>query len=127
MEYIFGRDNFSGNETLKTKGNEHTNLEGFVDTVREYDDCKITDSFFVDRKEHSTEDIEGNCYDWYVINRHYRVVDKSGPIVARVDGNKADIEAALCDMDEANEAAHAAYETALCDIDELMNGGNTDE
>lgn len=36
----------------------------------------------------------------------------------------ADIEAALCDMDEANEAAHVEMEIALCDIDEQLNGGD---
>lgn len=39
--------------------------------------------------------------------------------------SRAEIETALCDIDAANEEAHASYETALCDIDEAMNGGET--
>lgn len=85
MEYIFGRDNFSGNETLKTKGDEHTNLEGFVETVRDYPDCVITDSFYVVEKQDSAEDSEGGCYDWYVIDRHNRIIDKTKPMKATMD------------------------------------------
>lgn len=39
--------------------------------------------------------------------------------------SRAEIETALCDIDAANEEAHASYEMALCDIDEAMNGGET--
>lgn len=39
--------------------------------------------------------------------------------------SRAEIETALCDIDAANEEAHASYETALCDLDEAMNGGET--
>lgn len=35
----------------------------------------------------------------------------------------AELENALCDLDAANEEAHATYETALCDLDETLNGG----
>lgn len=85
MEYIFGTDDFSGEEVLKTKGVEHTNLSGFVETVREYDDCTITDTFHVVRKTQSDTDAEGNCYDWYVIDRHNRIIDKTKPVKANLD------------------------------------------
>ena len=39
--------------------------------------------------------------------------------------SRTEIETALCDIDAANEEAHASYETALCDLDEAMNGGET--
>lgn len=85
MEYVFGSNDFSGEEVLKTKGAEHTNLSGFEQTVQEYSDCTITDSFYVVRKIKSDEDSEGNCYDWYVIDRHNRVIDKTKPVKASLD------------------------------------------
>ena len=45
MEYVFGADSYSGVEILRTKGNEHTNLEGFAEWVQEYSDSTITDTF----------------------------------------------------------------------------------
>ena len=77
MEYIFGSNDFTGEEVLKTIGAEHSDLSGFQQTVREYPDCTITDSFFVVRKTKSAEDEEGKCYDWYLIDQHNRYVDKS--------------------------------------------------
>ncbi len=46
MEYIFGHDSVIGSETLKIKGETHTDLQGFCQTISEYDDSTITDSFF---------------------------------------------------------------------------------
>lgn len=71
MDYIFGT-NRAGEETLKTKGSEHSAFAGFCQTVRKYDDCIITDSFFAKYKYKSSEDAEGNCYDWYIIDKHNR-------------------------------------------------------
>ena len=80
MEYIFGSNDFTGEEVLKTIGAEHSDLSGFQQTVREYPDCTITDSFFVVRKYHSDEDAEGNCYDWYTIDKHNRIIDRTPPL-----------------------------------------------
>jgi hypothetical protein len=82
MEYVYGtvRQNGALRECLKTKGGEHTELEGYTETIREYEDCKIVDKCKVLDKYHSTEDGEGNCYDWYFIEEHYRYVDKTPPI-----------------------------------------------
>ena len=80
MEYIFGSNDFTGEEVLKTIGAEHSDLSGFQQTVREYPDCTITDSFFVVRKYHSDEDVEGNCYDWYTIDKHNRIIDRTPPL-----------------------------------------------
>lgn len=74
MDYIFGT-NSAGEETLTTKGPEHSAFAGFCQTVRKYDDCTITDSFFVKYKYKSSEDTEGNCYDWYIIDKHNRNID----------------------------------------------------
>ena len=85
MEYVFGANSYSGVETLRTKGNEHTNLTGFTETVREYDDSTITDTFRVICKTKSDEDAEGNCYDWYEIDHHNRIIDKTKPVRKNLD------------------------------------------
>ena len=95
MEYVFGTNSYSGVETLRTKGSEHTNFDGFVETVQEFDDSTITDTFHVVSKTKSDDDAEGNCYDWYEIDRHYRTIDKSGPVAERLGAIEAAIERGL--------------------------------
>ena len=82
MDYIFGVVDRNGVtvENLKTVGEAHSDLGGFVQTVREYPDSTITDRFRVVEKYRSDEDAEGNCYDWYVIAEHYRYEDKFTPV-----------------------------------------------
>ena len=92
MEHIFGSNDCTGEELLKTVGAEHTDLSGFQQTVREYPDCTITDSFYVVQKKKSDEDDEGNCYDWYLIDRHSRIIDRTGPIATREAQNAANID-----------------------------------
>ena len=77
MEYLFGKDE---TEYLRTKGAAHSHLSGFHEVVQEYPDCTITDSFRVVRRYKADEDGEGNCYDWYEIDSHYRVVDRTKPV-----------------------------------------------
>ena len=78
MEYVFGTQ--EDIEVLKTKGSEHSDLTGFHQIERSYPDQTVTDCFRVVRKLDSLEDGEGNCYDWYEIDRHYRFTDKTGPV-----------------------------------------------
>ena len=85
MEYVFGTNSYSGVETLRTKGSEHTNFVGFVETVQEFDDSTITDTFHVVSKTKSDDDAEGNCYDWYIIDKHNRVIDKTKRLKANID------------------------------------------
>ncbi len=85
MEYVFGTNSYSGVETLRTKGSEHTNFDGFVETVQEFDDSTITDTFHVVSKTKSDDDAEGNCYDWYTIDKHNRVIDKTKRLKANID------------------------------------------
>jgi hypothetical protein len=87
MEYVFGLD---GCRTLMTKGAEHTNLAGYTEVVREFADCTITDNFFAVAKTNSAEDSEGSCYDWYIINEHYRMVDKTPAYSGRVEALEAE-------------------------------------
>ena len=91
-EYVFGTN---GNaETLKIKGRSHTDLTGFQQVVQEYPDQTITDRFRVVRRLKSDEDQAGNCYDWYEIDRHYRMQDRTGPVAARVEAMTPGVEAA---------------------------------
>ena len=102
MEYIFGSNDFTGEEVLKTVGTEHTELSGFQQAVREYPDCTITDSFHVVRKTKSDEDCEGKCYDWYLIDRHSRIIDRTPPLKeteALTLELAADHEARLCEIE----------------------------
>ena len=80
MEYTFGKSEQKQSEVLRTKGDTHTDMSGFCETVRKYPDCTITDSFFVVRKYHSDEDAEGNYYDWYTIDKHNRIIDRTPPL-----------------------------------------------
>lgn len=85
MEYVFGANSYSGVETLRTKGSEHTDFSGFIEIVQEFDDSTITDNFHIVNKTKSDEDEEGNCYDWYIIDKHNRIVDKTKRIKANID------------------------------------------
>ena len=105
MDYIFGVVECNGVtvENLKTVGQTHTNISGFTQTVREYADSTITDRFRITEKYRSDEDAEGNCYDWYVINEHYRYVDKTEAVKTQLGAElldsydlQADHEYRLC-------------------------------
>lgn len=90
MEYVFGTTGEI--EVLKVKGDSHTDMTGFQEIAQEYPGEKITDSFRVVRKIDSTEDGEGNCYDWYEIDRHYRERDRTGPVAEAGAKNTANID-----------------------------------
>lgn len=90
MEYVFGTEGEI--EVLKTKGDTHTDLTGYQQVVQEFPCEKITDNFRVVRKNGSSEDGEGNCYDWYEIDRHYREIDRTPPILEALDRGAANID-----------------------------------
>jgi len=77
MEYIFGNVDLYGElvENLKTVGETHSELSGFNEVQREYNGSVIVDAFVVVKKYDTAEDAEGNCYDWYVIDKHSRHID----------------------------------------------------
>ena len=106
MEYVFGVNENTHEETLKTKGVEHSNLSGYCEVIREYDDSTITDTFFIVDKYKSCEDAEGNCYDWYAIEKHNRTIDKSKQIHSELNDVAgillelaADYEARICKLE----------------------------
>lgn len=119
MEYVFGTK--SCIEVLKTKGGRHTDLTGYHQIEREYPDQTITDSFRVIRKLRSAEDAEGSCYDWYEIDRHYRMTDKTGPLAEQAAKTAAEMEDALCEQDMAVDERLAAIEDSLCELDAAVN------
>lgn len=90
MEYVFGAQNEA--EILRTKGSTHTDLTGYQEIFREFHGEKITDNFRVVRKLKVGEDADRNCYDWYEIDRHYRTIDKSGPILKEQEQLRADVD-----------------------------------
>ena len=93
MEYVFGTQ--GDVEVLKTKGDTHTDLTGFHSVERAYPDQTITDNFHIVRKLDSQEDAEGNCYDWYEIDHHSRVADKTARVAEQVGAIEAAIERGL--------------------------------
>lgn len=108
MEYIFGTKDKM--EILKVKGYAHTDLTGFHQIERTYPDQTITDNFRVVRKLNGAEDVEGSCYDWYEVDRHYRTIDKTGPLVTQAE----DTDAMLVDQE---------YRLALLELSITENGG----
>lgn len=118
MEYVFGLDDVRGQRTLLTRGDAHTDLTGFCEVVREYDDCTITDNFRIVRKLDSAEGAAGDCYDWYDIDQHYRTIDKT-------KGVRAEVSTLAADTTETRVAAmaFAATATELTDAQALEMPG----
>lgn len=90
MEYIFGTKGRI--EVLKTKGDAHTDLIGYQETIRSYPNEVITDHYRIVRKLESSEDQDNNCYDWYEIDHHYREVNRSKILKEANDRNSANID-----------------------------------
>lgn len=93
MEYVFGTQGEI--EVLKTKGDSHTDLTGYHQIEQVYPDQTVTDNFRIVQKLDSAEDEEGNCYDWYEIDHHYRVADKTARVAEQVGAIEAAIERGL--------------------------------
>lgn len=99
MEYVFGTIDQNGEllENLKTVGKQHSDFFGAVEVRRTYPDCVIVDTFAVCSKYSSQEDTEGNCYDWYIIDKHSRYVDytpKHDSVFASLLGAASSLQAA---------------------------------
>lgn len=107
MEYIYGTTRRDGVmvENLKTVGAEHTDLAGYIETQRDFgsagvitDRCRILEHY-------QTETADGVCYDWYLIDRHYRYI---------------------CASPEAAQASRAANEAAEIVFVTLAEDGSID-
>lgn len=124
MDYTFGTR--GDLEILRTKGPAHARLTGWQRIERIYPDQTVTDSFRVVRRLNRRRDEEGNCYDWYEIDRHNRQVDKTGPLTrqaAEAAALMALMENAVCELDTGYDERLSAVEDALCELDSLLNGG----
>lgn len=106
FEYVFGTE--EQKEILKTKGDIHSELEGYQEVVREYADQTITDRFRVIEKTNTAEDEEGNCYDWYIIDNHYRDTDKFQLDVRTTEQEITDLQIENMEMGEALTNAEIA-------------------
>jgi len=65
----------------------------------------------------SAEDDEGNCYDWYEIDHHYRTSDKTPPLAAALEETRITLEDALCEQDSIMTDRLADIENAMCEQD----------
>lgn len=111
MEYVFGTKEDA--EILKTKGVLHSSLTGYHEVVREYPDQTITDKFRIVKKYQSSKDAEGNCYDWYIIDNHYRFTDKWTPSKAAIEGEIGENQNAIFDVaDLADENSNGLLDLA---------------
>ena len=94
MEYVFGTSKRNGCicENLKTVGAGHSNLYGYISTIRDFaDGTKITDRCRIVKKYASKEE-NGKCYDWYLIDSHYRETDTSAKTQALVSQVAANLD-----------------------------------
>ena len=121
MDYIFGADD--SRECLKTVGAVHSDLEGYVEIRREYDDAVITDRLRIVRRTDSTEDSEGRCYDWYDIDSHYRLIDKTGPIASELAKRTGQLAVLAGKTDDATAAQMADLFPALDQSGKLVKAG----
>ena len=94
MQYIYGLSQRFGTpcENLKTVGEEHTDFGGYIQTMTELGDgTKITDRCRIIRK-YASKEANGKCYDWYLIDSHYRETDTSAKTQAVVDKVNANLD-----------------------------------
>lgn len=124
MEYVFGTALLKTGEveTLKIKSNAHTNIKGYQSIERVYHDQTITDNFLVLYKLNEKEDIEGNCYDWYVIDKHYKICDKTKPIAENLNNIQIELENAIIENDITVNERLTQIEDALIELDQMLNG-----
>lgn len=75
MEYIYGTTERGGVmvENLKTVGEAHTALSGFVGTVRVYGDGTTIEDRCRILEHYESKEQDGVYYDWYTIDSHYRM------------------------------------------------------
>jgi len=120
--YVFGTVKYNGINclNLKTIGSKHTDLKGMQQVNRVFTDAIITDSFRVLKKYRSDEDPSGKCYDWYLIDEHYRDTDKFTPAQGEINSKIEDLEIASCEMSADASARLEDIELALCELSEGM-------
>lgn len=94
MEYIFGiSKRFGGlKENLKTISNQHSDLLGYINIIQEYPDgSKVEDRCRIVKK-YAEKEASGLCYDWYIIDEHYRSIDNSNKVKKEIDKVSASLD-----------------------------------
>ena len=114
MVYVFGTE--GGVETLETKGSDYSRLSGFHEIERRFPDQIITDRFRILKRIRSDEDAEGNKYEWYQIDQHYRFTDKFSPSKEEIETGISDAQDATCELSEELDERISAVEDALCEL-----------
>ena len=115
MEYIFGTDRLNGVEVenLKTAGDAHSDLEGYVEVRRVYDDSVICDRFRIVEKYRSMEN-EEKKFDLYHITDHYRYTEITKKMREEMAQTREASEIAFVvmaekgDLDDATAGEHMA-------------------
>ena len=115
MEYIFGTDRLNGMEVenLKTAGDAHSDLEGYVEVRRVYDDSVICDRFRIVEKYRSMEN-EEKKFDLYHITDHYRYTEITQKMREEMAQTREASEIAFVaiaekgDLDDATAGEHMA-------------------
>lgn len=111
MEYIFGKSTHHHEDVLilRTKGEERTELTGLVEHLEEFADSTIKTSCRIVEKIDSSQDDQGNCYDWYIIDQYNREVNLSD---AEREKLNAEIDSLVADC---GELVQQLYESDLND------------
>ena len=120
MEYIFGSVYRKGamRMNLKTVGKVHTELTGYCTYQREDSDRREEHRFLVTEHYLMAEDIEGRCYDWYIIEQYSKDTDRFTPVKEEIETNIIDTQDALCETSADFDQRIADIEDALCELTE---------
>lgn len=78
MELSFGRRP-DGKSYVRVKGKAHTDFTGQVRIETPYSNMTVTDTFDAISRYQTKDDEEGNTYDWYLIENHYRTQERFTP------------------------------------------------
>ena len=79
------------NEILCVIDTEHIIYTDWQEFIQEYPDSTITDKFYINQLIDSKTDSEGKFYDWYIIDKHYRQIDRIKMVKEETNTNSADI------------------------------------
>lgn len=85
-------------------------------TERSFPDQTITDRYRIVRLLWSKTDSEGNVYDCYQIDQHYRDTDKFTPNKEEIETGIADAQDATCELSEELDERISELEDALCEL-----------
>lgn len=104
MEYVFGTVECGGMmyECVKTVGDVHSHLSGFVHVETKYPEITQTDDFRIIKKYRSKESSEA-CFDWYLIDSHRTVVDRFTPVRSGIESGISENQEAVLDIAELSD------------------------